>query len=622
MAGIDLAIPNAALRRAGSSALNLAALTLSASTIVEMAAEDTVVGSIVRRTAGSTLSLTDTAGGRFKLSGTTIVAGATATNFETGATHNITIRETLSGYDNSPRDTTLAITVTDVFAITDLGSELFFWLDARVASTYTESAGAVSEWRDRSSRARRVTQGTGANQPTIANAGLATAELQFDGTNDILTEPAASIAFSTAQQLPDGLGNGGSGFAFSATGLAKDTTTSGWWIGNDGRDADPDTSFAPSIMLVSADGSTKVVEHALSGNDTAQGVAVDPSDNHVWVARPAQNLVEKIDRTTGTQITTVPFTSVNGVSVHSDGTLWVCTDGGLTISRINTSGTVLQTVVVFSPPPDHIYYDAARNWLWTADSSAVQAHDVVSAAKVFDLTLSGMNYAEGLHVSADGATLTVVHNGSYHRTSSVPASPDRSQLRTYTLDDIDGRWLSRAHVDLFFVGRAAAYVSGTPCLFQFGSPLVVSSDQTRAVGVYMPSGTQLRTFVNTALSTPQQANATSTTTPTTRGLWHIQIDAAAEVVRHYLNGVQIGSDLSISAIAGGVAFLRDLRLGGAIENSAPTRWTQARVSALVQRAGTAALSLANRQKIEGALAWDHGLESLLDGAHPWKSARP
>lgn len=96
-------------------AVNLSPLTLAASTIAENSAAGTGVGAVLGKTAGSTLSLIGTAGNRFALSGTNIVAGATTTDFETVASHSITIRETLAEAVNSPRDTVLTITVTDVF---------------------------------------------------------------------------------------------------------------------------------------------------------------------------------------------------------------------------------------------------------------------------------------------------------------------------------------------------------------------------------------------------------------------------------------------------------------------------------------------------------------------------
>jgi hypothetical protein len=98
----------------------LPALTLSASTIAEASAENTVVGTVLGLTdSASVASLTDTAGGRFKVvlvgSDYVVKAGATVTDYETATTHNITVRETRFGVH---RDTVLAITVTDVVEVT------------------------------------------------------------------------------------------------------------------------------------------------------------------------------------------------------------------------------------------------------------------------------------------------------------------------------------------------------------------------------------------------------------------------------------------------------------------------------------------------------------------------
>jgi len=91
---------------------NLAALTLSASTIEEGSAAGVVVGAIQNGTSGSTITMTDTAGSRFSVSGSNVVAGATATDYATSASHSITLRETLADSANSPRSTVLSITVT------------------------------------------------------------------------------------------------------------------------------------------------------------------------------------------------------------------------------------------------------------------------------------------------------------------------------------------------------------------------------------------------------------------------------------------------------------------------------------------------------------------------------
>jgi hypothetical protein len=97
--------------------VTLAALSLGvANEIFENEPEDTVVGPLANTSAGSTLSIPtgEDAGGRFKLSGSNVVAGATPCNYEAATSHEITVRETHADGSNSPRDTILTINVIDV----------------------------------------------------------------------------------------------------------------------------------------------------------------------------------------------------------------------------------------------------------------------------------------------------------------------------------------------------------------------------------------------------------------------------------------------------------------------------------------------------------------------------
>jgi hypothetical protein len=91
--------------------VTLNALTLDTDEIEGGYPEDTPVGSLQGVTSGSTLELTDDAGGRFKLDGEDIVAGETATDYDSATSHNITVRETHADGSNSPRDSVIAITV-------------------------------------------------------------------------------------------------------------------------------------------------------------------------------------------------------------------------------------------------------------------------------------------------------------------------------------------------------------------------------------------------------------------------------------------------------------------------------------------------------------------------------
>jgi hypothetical protein len=91
-------------------------------TLAEDAAQGDSAGTITGKTSGSTLSLIDNAGGRVQLSGTTVQAGPTALDFEAATSHTFTVRETLADSANSPRDTVLTLTVTNVFEQPDLGA--------------------------------------------------------------------------------------------------------------------------------------------------------------------------------------------------------------------------------------------------------------------------------------------------------------------------------------------------------------------------------------------------------------------------------------------------------------------------------------------------------------------
>jgi hypothetical protein len=98
-------------------------ITLSPATIPENSATNTVVGALTSTPAGATFALapSNTAGTLFAVSGTNLVAGATATNFETATSHVVTIRGTRLG---ETFDKGLTVTVTDVDEISDMSLSL------------------------------------------------------------------------------------------------------------------------------------------------------------------------------------------------------------------------------------------------------------------------------------------------------------------------------------------------------------------------------------------------------------------------------------------------------------------------------------------------------------------
>ncbi len=125
--------------------VTLAALSLDTDEIEENSAEDTVVGAVQDKSTGSTLTLIDDAGGRFKLSGTNIVAGATNIDYEAATSYEITLRETHADASNSPRDTVIEITVIDDADDTDTVPDAFEAGDWSIAAGDEQADVTISD---------------------------------------------------------------------------------------------------------------------------------------------------------------------------------------------------------------------------------------------------------------------------------------------------------------------------------------------------------------------------------------------------------------------------------------------------------------------------------------------
>ena len=119
----------------------------------------------------------------------TAISLSTITSLEIGSSTN-TMAGGLDGfrmYDSilTPTQITALYNDTCDFNPSQITSSL--WLDAQDQTTITESAGAVSQWDDKSGNANHVSQGVGALQPTISGSEISAVNGQFlsksSGTN-------------------------------------------------------------------------------------------------------------------------------------------------------------------------------------------------------------------------------------------------------------------------------------------------------------------------------------------------------------------------------------------------------------------------------------------------------
>ncbi|XUU61081.1 cadherin repeat domain-containing protein [Erythrobacter sp. HA6-11] len=93
--------------------VELESLSLSAQTIPEGTAPGDIVGLVLNSSEGSNLSLVDDANGRFALSDSKLIVGLEPLDYEAETTHSITISESHPDSQNGPRETTLAIQVSN-----------------------------------------------------------------------------------------------------------------------------------------------------------------------------------------------------------------------------------------------------------------------------------------------------------------------------------------------------------------------------------------------------------------------------------------------------------------------------------------------------------------------------
>lgn len=449
-------------------------------------------------------------------------------------------------------------------------------------------------------------QATAANQPTLS-AG----RLNFDGTNDLLTQHL-NATLRSAVNLPDA-SNGDTGKGFTCTGLtqAPDGT---WWVANDGRDQESGGNGlqVPSLVHLSADFTTKLGEILCSSIDAGitgsiQGIAYDTSDDTLWFVSQADSKVWHVG-TNGSVIGSLALAFPPNALAIDGANLIVghaSTSGSFTRAEwVNKStGATAKSILLLYSNPDHFHFDASdgsQGALWASWGTnnvpgIVAKFDVATAQATGFWSLAEADAIEGIHVT--GSTLSVLSDGYFHGAASA-----LNRALTY---DIALPGSTTSTLALFGVAQLNASPSATKGLLCVNDPV-----GGQGAGVMFPGSTttSLRLSV-------KGVNVDFAVTTTTEFLFYALIDTSADTATLWVNGVQIGAPQSVAAVSG------DLRAAavvlGAADETPVARWANCKAGA----AGAATTS-ASRQQIEGHMAWRLGLTALLPSDHPYKSNRP
>ena len=406
-----------------------------------------------------------------------------------------------------------------------------------------------------------VEQDTATLQPII-NSG----EVGFDGVDDYMVGGYYNYGALVAQTLPDGEGSD-TGKGITGTGIAYDATTDSFWVSNHGQALSSDP-YTPSVMNISKDGSIKISELVFTTQFPAmqsiQGIAVDTSDDTLWIASKVEGLIRHVSKT-GTDLGSIAVdANPNGLAYDgSNDTLLVLYDNAQVKRYDASNGSYIETVVTLSIPNiDHLYLDEANNILWISrgingEKSGVVAYNINNGVTSDQISLPDSTEIEGIYL--DGSTLYVVNNGYFH-------SGTLNQLQSYPFDKsgiVSTVKSVYSQMQFSFVLKIGSTDAASETILALGDPLV-----GRGFAIYLVGGTNniIRVMINDGVAPIESVDIACSNALTSDSTIMMRIDFAARALSLYQNGVYQGAG-SFSAAISSYLLYNNLSVAGSPDGS-------------------------------------------------------
>lgn len=481
--------------------------------------------------------------------------------------------------------------------------DLLAYYDALDTANITTPSGAVATWVPSFGSAGNVAQGTAGSRPTHSSG-----KVTFDAVDDVLEssqDPLSLVSLVRAVNLP-AASNGAAAGGFTCTGLAR-AIDGTWWCGNDGRDVFSGSNGLqlPSVVHLSNDFSTKLGEILLkplfSGTLSVQGVAIDPSDQTLWIASLDDKKILHIS-TAGSVIGSI------SLSYTPNGLCWDTLRDQMIIGRTvsdvniewrNRAGSVTKSAsfgVSGITDPDHFFfnpYDGAEGQIWISQGAnnsicLVEFYDIASSIVLGPtvgnpLTASGTvaNAVEGLHYDFATETLTVLNDGAFHQVSDTPLN----RALQYRFSRPLGTKFS-----VFCVAKWVAVQAISANIWSLGNPVATANYGGVALFNTANVTNQVRVFSQTGTSVASQdIISVSIADNRVKSLYYIEFDYVAKTVNTYIAGVLASS--------------------GALTNSLGVGFTGRKQIAGARRADSTGV-LVNFANIElSALGWRRGIDA-------------
>ena len=236
-----------------------------------------------------------------------------------------------------------------------------------------------------------------------------------------LPVPTGNLTASSVVVLPDIHGNG---HGWTCTGLAYDTSTDTFLVGDIGKALPSSSGFASQIVRMSHDFSTVVEQIPLYTSFTnmsdVQGITIDTTDGTIWFCSTSENLIRHI-QTDGTSIGSFSVSgSPTGICYSPlDDSFWVLTYANSNnIKRISKTGTTLEQYTFnYSDTLDQCFLDPERGYLYiTAGANYSSRNNIYlfnTATHAQSITCTVDSYSvEGLWIGQD--EMIIVNDGYYH----------------------------------------------------------------------------------------------------------------------------------------------------------------------------------------------------------------
>jgi streptogramin lyase len=247
---------------------------------------------------------------------------------------------------------------------------------------------------------------------------------------------ATTLTILSAVNLPDATG-GPVGEGFTCTGICP-SSDGNWWIAHFGKETAADPTTQSGIIKISADFTTNLGEISLAafGSASVQGVALDTTDNTIWVCINGGSIRHYSEAGTllGQTVSDSGVYGMNGVAYDAvNDILYTLDDDGDFASYSPNSLALISGLTEFpGANPDQLTM-SPNGKVWASaggngETGQIWEYDPVATTWTHIYDLTGADAVEGIVVAGD--YIHVANDAYFHA-----GTPPENRVLTFQFQD-------------------------------------------------------------------------------------------------------------------------------------------------------------------------------------------